>query len=107
MPQDVSRQELVGDVGNPKVREGMYKLIASVIGEAIKPENTYRLGNGRMNRPEERGGETEAWLKTESGKYWLRLADLTGVIDSTAILAIAHDTHKERVGRYVEGDIAQ
>ena len=105
MLQDVSRQEIVGDVSNPKVREGMHKLVASVIGEAIKPDNTHRLGNGRMNRPEERGGETEAWLKTDSGKYWLKLADLTGIIDSKAILAIANDPNKERVGRYVEGDI--
>jgi len=95
----------IGDMNNSKVRDGVHNLITAVIGEAIKPDNTYRLANGRMNRPEERGGETEAWLKTDSGKYWLKLADLTGTIDSKAILAIANDTNKERVGRYIEGDI--
>ena len=95
----------IGDMNNSKVRDGVHNLIAAVIGEAIKPDNTYRLANGRMNRPEERGGETEAWLKTDSGKYWLKLADLTSAIDSKAILAIANDTNKERVGRYIEGDI--
>ena len=84
----------------------MQKLIASVIGEAIKPENTYRLGNGRMNRPEQRGGETEAWLNSNAGIYWLKLADMTGVLNSKSILAIAQDNDKNRVGRYVEGDIA-
>ena len=93
----------VGDMNNPRVREGVYNLIAAVIGEAIKPDNTYRLANGRMNRPEERGGETEAWLNTAAGKYWLRLANMTGVIDTKAILAIAQDTDKDRVGKYLEG----
>ncbi|PPR18110.1 MAG: hypothetical protein CFH43_00563 [Proteobacteria bacterium] len=96
----------IGDMTNPKIREGVYNLIAAVIGEAIKPDKTRRLASGRMNRPEERGGETEAWLNSNAGKYWLKLADLTGIINSKAIIAIAQDTDKDKVGRYIEGDVA-
>jgi len=93
----------IGNMSNLKIRDGVHNLIAAVIGEAIKPDNTYRLANGRMNRPEERGGETETWLNTNSGKYWLKLADLTGIIDSKAIRAIAQDDNRDKVGRYIEG----
>jgi len=96
----------IGNMSNPKIRDGVHDLIAAVIGEAIKPDHTYRLANGRMNRPEERGGETEAWLNTEAGKYWLKLADLTGLIDSKAILTIAQDDNRDKVGRYIEGYVA-
>ena len=99
-----TNKNLIGDINKPKVREGVLNLITAVIGEAIKQANIYRLKNGRMNRPEERGGDTEAWLLTDAGKYWLKLADLTGVIDSKAILTIAQDDNKNRVGRYIEGD---
>ena len=103
MPMSTMPDTQIGDMNNSKVREGVYNLIAAVIGEAIKPDNTYRLANGRMNRPEERGGETEAWLNTAAGKYWIKLANMTGVIDTNAILAIAQDTNTDRVGRYLEG----
>jgi len=102
----MSEEIQIGDMTNPKVREGVHNLIAAVIGEAIKPDKTRRLASGRLNRPEERGGETKEWLSSESGKYWLRLADLTHVIDSKAILAIAQDDDKNRVGRYIDGDVA-
>jgi len=100
----MSEEIQIGDVTNPKIREGMHNLIAAVIGEAIKPDKTRRLANGRVNRPEDRGGETKAWLSTTSGEYWLKLADLTGVLNSKAIVAIAQDNEDgERVGRYIEG----
>ena len=94
MLQDVSRQEIVGDVKNPAVVEGMYKLIGAVIGEAIKPDATRRLANGRMNRPEDRGGETKEWLNSTAGQYWLNLAELTGQIDIEEIRAIADNPSK-------------
>ena len=93
----------IGDMNNPKVREGVRNLIAAVIGEAIKPDKTRRMANGRLNRPEERGGETESWLNSNAGNYWLKLADLTGIIDSKAIRAIAQDDNRDKVGRYIEG----
>ena len=100
----MTEETQIGDMDNPRVREGVHNLIAAVIGEAIKPDHTYRLANGRLNRPEQRGGETEAWLNSNAGKYWLKLADLTGVINSKAIVAIAQDDEDgERVGRYIEG----
>jgi len=99
--KDISREELVGDINTEGVVEGMHDLVAAVIGEAIKPDNTYRLPNGQMNRPERRGGETKTWLATESGKYWLKLADLTGVIDSHAIVTIANDSGDDRVSWYL------
>ena len=89
MPTD--KAEFVGDVNNPDVREGVQKLIGAVIGEAIKPDATRRLASGRMNRPEDRGGETQVWLESDAGKYWLTLAGMTGVIDPLRIVEIAQN----------------
>ena len=87
-------RNLVGDVHNPDVREGIHKLIGAVIGESIKPDTTKRYVNGRMNRPEERGGETKAWLASDDGRFWLKLAKLTGVINPATIIAIADNPEK-------------
>lgn len=87
----IDKAEYIGDVNNPDVREGVLKLIGAVIGEAIKPDATRRLASGRMNRPEDRGGESKAWLESDAGKYWLTLAGMTGVINPLTILAIAQD----------------
>jgi len=58
--------------------EGVAKLIGAVLGTAIEPDNTKRLANGRMNRPEERGGNGIEWLNSEDGKFWLQLAEQIG-----------------------------
>jgi hypothetical protein len=81
----------VGDVDNLNVRVGLQKLIGAVIGEAIKPDATRRLASGRMNRPEDRGGESKVWLESDAGKYWLTLAGMTGVIDPLRIVEIAQN----------------
>lgn len=72
------------------IHEGIAQLIGAVIGTAIKPENTYRLASGRMNRPEDRGGEDVEWLNSENGKFWLTLADQVG-INTTVIRQIANN----------------
>ena len=81
----------VGDINDRQVRQGMHNLIGAVIGGAIQPDNTYRLANGRMNRPEERGGWGKEWLASDTGKHWLKLAELTGAINPKTIIAIAND----------------
>ena len=58
--------------------DGMAKLIGAVLGTAIEPDNTKRLANGRMNRPEDRGGMDIEWLNSEDGRFWLGLADQIG-----------------------------
>ena len=94
----MAQAEYIGDiVHDEEVREGVHKLLGAVIGEAIKPTNVYRLANGRMNRPEDRGGDTKEWLASEDGKFWLELAGLTKVINPATILAIANDP---RMGGY-------
>ena len=65
-------------------------LIGAVIGSAIQPDKTRRLASGRLNRPEERGGEGIEWLDTENGQFWLSLADQAG-IDTTVIRTIAEN----------------
>ena len=65
-------------------------LIGAVIGSAIQPDKTRRLANGRMNRPEERGGFGIEWLDSNDGQFWLSLADQVG-IDTTTIRQIADD----------------
>ena len=72
------------------IDEAVARLIGAVIGSAIQPDKTRRLANGRMNRPEERGGEGIEWLDTENGQFWLSLADQTG-IDTTVIRTIAEN----------------
>ena len=72
------------------IDEAVARLIGAVIGSAIQPDKTRRLANGRMNRPEDRGGEGIEWLDTENGQFWLNLADQTG-IDTTVIRSIAND----------------
>jgi len=78
------------DIDEKGVQEGMAQLIGAVIGTAIEPDKTHRLANGRMNRPEDRGGEDVEWLNSENGKFWLTLADQVG-INTTAIRQIAQD----------------
>ena len=79
---------------NPKEEEPIDKAVASligaVIGSAIQPDKTRRLANGRMNRPEDRGGEGIEWLDTENGQFWMNMADQIG-IDTTVIRQIADD----------------
>jgi hypothetical protein len=65
-------------------------LIGAVIGSAIQPDKTRRLANGRMNRPEERGGFGIEWLDSDDGQFWLSLADQVG-IDTATIRKIAND----------------
>jgi hypothetical protein len=65
-------------------------LIGAVIGSAIQPDKTRRLANGRMNRPEERGGFGIEWLDSNDGEFWLSLADQVG-IDTATIRQIAND----------------
>ena len=65
-------------------------LIGAVIGSAIQPDNTRRLANGRMNRPEDRGGFGIEWLDSDDGQFWLTLADQVG-IDTDTIRKIAND----------------
>jgi len=72
------------------IDEAVARLIGAVIGSAIQPDKTRRLANGRMNRPEERGGEGIEWLDTENGKFWLSLADQAG-IDTSVIRTIAEN----------------
>ena len=72
------------------IDEAVARLIGAVIGSAIQPDKTRRLANGRLNRPEDRGGEGIEWLDTENGQFWLSLADQTG-IDTTVIRTIAEN----------------
>ena len=65
-------------------------LIGAVIGSAIQPDKTRRLANGRMNRPEDRGGFGIEWLDSDDGQFWLTLADQVG-IDTDTIRMIAND----------------
>ena len=58
--------------------DGMAKLIGAVLGTAIEPDKTKRLANGRMNRPEDRGGHDIDWLNSEDGQFWLGLAEQVG-----------------------------
>ena len=55
-------------------------LIGAVIGSAIQPDKTRRLANGRMNRPEDRGGFGIEWLDSNDGEFWLSLADQVGIM---------------------------
>tara|TARA_Y100000310_G_scaffold327151_1_gene393074 strand:- start:674 stop:1021 length:348 start_codon:yes stop_codon:yes gene_type:complete len=80
------------DIDAKGIHEGVAQLIGAVIGTAIEPENTYRLANGRMNRPEQRGGEDIEWLNSEDGEFWLNLADQVG-IDTAVIRQIAENPH--------------
>ena len=70
------------------IEAGVAQLIGAVIGSAIEPDQTRRLASGRMNRPEDRGGEDVAWLNTENGQFWLGLADQVG-LDTQVIRQIA------------------
>jgi len=65
-------------------------LIGAVIGSAIQPDKTRRLANGRMNRPEDRGGFGVEWLDSDDGQFWMKMADQVG-IDTTTIQKIADD----------------
>ena len=78
------------DMDAKGIHNGVAQLIGAVIGTAIEPENTYRLANGRMNRPEQRGGEDIEWLNSEDGEFWLNLADQVG-IDTVVIRQIAEN----------------
>jgi len=72
------------------IDEAVARLIGAVIGSAIQPDKTRRLANGRLNRPEERGGFGIEWLDSDDGEFWLSLADQAG-IDTSVIRTIAND----------------
>ena len=72
------------------MQDAVASLIGAVIGSAIEPDQTRRLASGRMNRPEDRGGEDVAWLNSEDGEFWLGLADQVG-IDTKGIRQIANN----------------
>lgn len=55
--------------------EGMAQLIGAVLGTSIEKENIVIRPNGRMNRPEDRGGLGVDYLQGEDGKFWLELAE--------------------------------
>ena len=78
------------DIDEKGISEGMASLIGAVIGTAIEPDKTHRIASGRMNRPEDRGGEDIAWLGSDAGKFWLSLADQVG-INTSVIRQIAQD----------------
>ena len=80
------------DIDAKGIHDGVAQLIGAVIGTAIEPENTYRLANGRMKRPELRGGEDIEWLNSEDGSFWLELTEQVG-IDTVVIRQIAEDAN--------------
>ena len=80
------------DIDEKGIQNGVAQLIGAVIGTAIEPENIRRLANGRMNRPEHRGGESMEWLNSEDGAFWLNLAEQVG-IDTAVIRQIAEDAN--------------
>jgi hypothetical protein len=84
MNQATENRDLTG------IQDGVAQLIGAVIGCAVEPENIKRLANGRMNRPEHRGGESIEWLNSKDGEFWLNLAEQAG-IETVAIRQIARN----------------